>query len=74
MRPDTERNPGWMPRGRSRSGPGHGKENPMRFPGRRHLVPLFVAMLAILLQQASGGTGDPDSQGRRYRAVTFYVA
>ncbi len=46
----------------------------MRFPGRRHLVPLVVAMLGILLLPESGVSGGPDPQGGGYRAATFYVA
>jgi|GEM_PF-1405779 hypothetical protein len=50
------------------------KEIAMRFHRIRHLVPLFVAMLAVLLLPATGGSGGPDPPGKGYRAVTFYVA
>jgi hypothetical protein len=46
----------------------------MRFSGRRHLVPLVVAMLGILFLPDSGGSGGPDPLGGGYRAATFYVA
>ena len=40
---------------------------------KRYLVLPFVVMLALMVS-ASGGSGDPQPQGKGLPTVTFYVA
>ena len=46
----------------------------MKSSAKRSLVPPFVVILGLLFFSASGGSGGPQTQGKGYPTVTFYVA